>query len=108
MKANLVAVLALALVSCNQQPPARPETPTATQPPPFVLTDESRAKLASADAADGKTDHVIEKCVTCRLLMPGNPKYAVTAGDYQVRLCSPECKTAFEKDPGKALLALGN
>ena len=108
MKANLFALVALAVVSCNQQSPTRPEDSPATPPPPFVLSDQSRTKLAFADAADGKTDHVIEKCVTCRLHMPGNPKYSVAVGGYQVQLCSAECKSVFETDPGKVLRALGN
>jgi len=109
MKTKMLLVLCAALVGCNRQAPTHSESGPASPPsppPPLVLTDEIRARLAYADAADGKPDHIIKKCVTCRLHMPGNPKFASTVGDYQVQLCSAGCKAAFEKDPGKALVAL--
>lgn len=98
-------LVALSLSGCSQQetaPPASSEPPRAPAP----LTDEARAQLANADAADGKTDQVVSKCVTCRLQMNGKAAQAATIDGYTVHLCSAVCKKMFEKDPATALLAL--
>ena len=91
---------------CKQDKPQPEPTPAASPRAELQLTDELRARLADADAADGKTDHVIEKCVSCRLQMAGKPEFSSTVADYRVQLCSAGCKKAFERDPGKLLLAL--
>ena len=102
-----LVVLCVALTSCDRQTKPQPEPPPAASTRlELQLTDELRAHLAAADAADGKTDHVIEKCVSCKLQMAGKPEFATTVADYQVQLCSAGCKKAFEGDPGKMLLAL--
>ena len=103
----LLAIICVALTACDRQNKPQPE-PTPAAPPraELKLTDELRARLAAADAADGKTDHVIEKCVSCRLQMAGKPEFTSTAAGYRVQLCSAGCKRAFEGDPGKLLLAL--
>jgi hypothetical protein len=103
----LLAIICVALTACDQQTKTQPEPPAAnSRPPELKLTDELRARLAAADAADGKTDNVIEKCVSCKLQMAGKPEFASTVADYRVQLCSAGCKKAFEGDPGKLLLAL--
>ena len=103
---RLLCILAVAegmcLSACERQPSQPEQTTTA----PLVVTDDLRAKLAEADGADGQVDRVISKCVTCKLQMKGKPAHAATAADYTVHLCSAFCKTTFEKDPAKALLAL--
>jgi hypothetical protein len=98
----LVIIAGLCLSPCNQQS-ARQAEPSH---PALVLTDELKTRLASADAADGKVDHVIAKCVLCGLHMAGKPEFAVPVGDYSAQLCSEACQKAFAKDPAKALLAL--
>ena len=103
----LLAFLCVVLTACDRQTKPPPEPAPAASPlPGLQLTDELRARLAAADAADGKTDHVIEKCVSCRLQMAGKPEFTSTVADYRVQLCSAGCKKAFESDPGKLLLAL--
>jgi hypothetical protein len=103
----LLALICVALTACDRQPNPQPKpTPAASRPSELHLTDELRARLAAADAADGKTDHVIEKCVSCNLQMAGKPEFTATVADYRVQLCSAGCKRAFESDPGKLLLAL--
>jgi hypothetical protein len=103
----LLAIICVALTACGRQTkPQLEPTPAASRPSALHLTDELRARLAVADAADGKTDHVIEKCVSCRLQMAGKPDFTSTVADYRVQLCSAGCKKAFESDPGKQLLAL--
>ena len=106
-----VFLVALSLSACRpeqSQPTSPPPSPTATEAPaaPAPLTEEARAKLAQADAADGQVDHVVSKCVTCGLAMKGKVAYAATVEGYTFHLCSADCKRFFEKDPAKMLLAL--
>jgi len=97
----------LVIIGCAGLSACKPQAVQPPAPPAAVtVTDEIRSQLVFADTADGKTDHVIQKCVTCNLYMPGKPKFAVIIGEYRVQLCSTECKAAFEKDPTKALIAL--
>jgi len=103
----LLAIICVALTACERQTKPQPEPPsTAPRRVELQLTDELRARLAAADAADGKTDQLIEKCVSCKLQMAGKPEFTSTVADYRVQLCSAGCKRAFEGDPGKLLLAL--
>ncbi|MEI6783835.1 MAG: hypothetical protein WCQ21_23330 [Verrucomicrobiota bacterium] len=103
----LLASICVALTACDRETKPQPEPTTAASPRvELQLTDELRARLAAADAVDGKTDHVIEKCVSCKLQMGGTPEFTSTVADYRVQLCSAGCKKAFEGDPGKLLLAL--
>ena len=99
----VVALVALSLSACNQRatPPAK-ETPTSPAP----LTDEVRALLVQADAADGQVDRIVTKCITCGLGMNGKAAHAVTVEGYTVHLCAAACQTLFEKNPTAALLAL--
>jgi polysaccharide deacetylase 2 family uncharacterized protein YibQ len=64
------------------------------------------AVLAKADAADGKVDKLVSKCLTCMLGMGGQPENAVTFGKFTLHFCSKTCKEKFLKDPEKAVLAL--
>jgi len=73
---------------------------TAVEVPANVV-----AKLAKADALDGKTDHVVSKCGMCNLRMPGSDAHTTTVGDYELHFCSDHCKESFDKDPNKAVLA---
>ncbi len=98
-------LVVLSPAACRQeqsQPPPAREAPAAPAP----LTEEARAKLAQADAADGQADQVVSKCVACGLAMNGKAAHAATVEGYTVQLCSSDCKRFFEKDPGKILSAL--
>lgn len=77
-----------------------------TPAPPAAPSGEALAALHRADAADDKTDKVVEKCVTCKLHMIGKSEHTAHYGDYQLNFCSDYCKTVFENDPEKALLSL--
>lgn len=88
---------------CGCTPAGDGEAPAATRGQPSAA---ALAVLARADAADGTTDRVVAKCVTCRLGMSGSAEHAVTLGEYVVHLCSGECKAKFEGDPEAALLAV--
>jgi YHS domain-containing protein len=62
--------------------------------------------LAKADAADGKVDKIVSRCLTCMLGMEGRPENAATYGGFTLHFCSTSCKEAFLSDPEKAVLAL--
>jgi hypothetical protein len=64
------------------------------------------AALAKADAADGKVDKIVSRCLTCMLGMEGRPENAATYGEFTLHFCSKPCKEAFLNDPEKAALAL--
>jgi hypothetical protein len=64
------------------------------------------AALAKADAADGKVDKVVSKCLTCMLGMEGRSENAAAYGQFTLHFCSKSCKGAFLSDPEKAVLAL--
>ena len=106
-----IAVLMLAFAGCeggNKDAPSPSGDPAitaaASQPSAAGLT--VLANLAKADAADGATDKVVSKCLTCNLGMEGSPEHVAKLGDYQLHLCSDKCKAGFEAAPEKALLAL--
>jgi hypothetical protein len=71
-----------------------------------VASDEVLTRLAEADAADGTTDQVIRKCITCSLYMDGDAAYTATAHEYEVHLCSESCLDRFERDPDRAVLSM--
>jgi hypothetical protein len=97
----------LVIISCASLAACKPQAVQPPAPPAAVtVTDDLRTKLAFADTADGKTDHIVEKCVTCRLQMTGKSQFTVPVGDYSVHLCSADCQNRFAADPAKALLAL--
>jgi len=105
-------VASAALFACNKpseptqsQQPQQP-APPSPEPSAFVVTEELRAIWVAADTADGKEDHVVSKCITCKLGMNGNSSHAAKVGDYTAHLCSGGCKTAFEKNPAQAILAV--
>ena len=101
--------LLLAFAGCeggNKEPSPAADGPeiTVAAPLPSVA---GLAILAKADAADGATDKVVSKCLTCNLGMDGDSQHVAKMGAYQLHLCSAECKGKFEAAPEKALLSLG-
>ena len=64
------------------------------------------AKLADADKFDGTSDKVVSKCASCALGMDGKSEHALEVSGYTLHFCSEDCKTGFEKDTTKAILAL--
>jgi len=103
----LLSVIGTGLSACSHRAATKPPAESAPEPTRSpMLTDEIRARLSEADAADGKEDHVISKCVTCNLKMAGNPAFTSVVGNYRMQLCSAGCKALFERDRTKELLAL--
>lgn len=72
----------------------------------MAFTEEARAKLVAADAADGQTDQTVNQCVMCLLDMKGKPEHTATVEGYTLHFCSSHCKTSFDRDPVRSLLAL--
>lgn len=64
------------------------------------------AKLTEADKFDGTTDKVVSKCPSCALGKDGKSEQALEVAGYKLHFCSEDCKTGFEKDTTKAILAL--
>jgi YHS domain-containing protein len=56
--------------------------------------------------ADGVTDKVVSKCLGCALAMDGSSEHALETSGYTLHFCSAPCKTGFEEDTTKAILAL--
>lgn len=64
------------------------------------------ARLAQADAVDGKVDKVVSRCAGCALGMDGKSEHSFTTSGYVLQFCSAGCKSDFEKDPGKSVQAM--
>ncbi len=103
-----IAFLTLAVAGCEggnkeASPPSGDPASTTAAPQPSAA---GLAVLVKADAADGATDKVVSKCLTCNLGMDGSSDHIAKLGDYQLHLCSAECKAGFEKAPEKELLSV--
>jgi len=107
-------MLGAGVVGCDKQPAASSNTAAApadaAAPTPGHAPTANRetllAKLASADAFDGKTDKVVSKCAGCALGMDGSEKYAVQFEGYSLHLCNDACRKQFASDTVNAVLAM--
>lgn len=70
------------------------------------ISPEAEAILAKADLADGKEDHVVEKCASCNLAMDGKPEHALQVGEYEMHFCSDTCSRRFQKNTEALILGL--
>lgn len=76
-------------------------------PPPGPAAEaDVVAKLAKADALDGKTDKVVTKCGNCALGMDGKAEFTLKTHGYDMYFCSAGCKEAFEKETDKKIMAM--
>ncbi len=110
---GVIGCLAVALVltttpGCRKEKPVQKESAKeeAEVEKDTDKTAAVEAKLAEADALDGKTDKVVSKCAGCALGMDGKSEHALEVSGYTLHFCSEDCKTGFEKDTTKAILAL--
>ena len=103
-----VAVMLAATPGCRKEKPALKESAKKeVEAEKDVDTKAAvEAKLAEADEFDGKTDKVVSKCASCTLGMDGKSEHALEVSGYTLHFCSEDCKTGFEKDTTKAILAL--
>lgn len=91
-------LFAAALLSGCDSKKAEPQTPASKA--------DVVAKLAKADAVDGKVDKVVSKCAACDLGMDGSPAIVLKVHDYSLHFCSAGCKEGYESDPDKAIMAM--
>ena len=96
MRATVLILMAslIVLAACQK---AEVGQPASTREVAVQVSDGAR--LAAADAADGKTDHIVSRCATCRLGMDGVAQYSASYAGYEMHFCSAECKQTFEQDP---------
>ncbi len=95
---TVLGIAAAFVVGCDKKEEQTPTDPGSTE---AVV-----AKLAKADAVDGKTDKVISKCAACALSMDGSAEHALTLHEYKMHFCSAGCKTKFEKEGDKAIMSM--
>ena len=84
----LIALLTLAGCGGGDYDSAEAENPEAapdasSEPAAVAMIEvgpEGAAMLALADAADGTSDHVVERCSGCSLGMEGKAEHALQAG----------------------------
>lgn len=88
---------------CTKQAEAPAPAPTPSAPA-AAPSAETIAKLAKADAVDGKTDKVVSKCAGCALGMDGKAAHAAKLGEYTVHFCD-HC-AGKTKDVEKIVMAL--
>lgn len=98
--------VSLALVACtaktNPQETVKPAAPAAAAPNAAEIT----AKLAAADAKDGKVDKVVHKCAGCSLGMDGEEKWSLPVEGYTMHFCKQACFDRFKNDTAKEIGAL--
>ena len=106
------ALMLIAMPGCSQEEPAETKSAkkdigaTKVGAADAKVQAKVEAKLAKADSFDGKTDKVVSKCPSCALGMDGSNEHALKVSGYKLHFCSTACKTGFETDTVKAILAL--
>lgn len=105
-----VALMLAATPGCRKEKPAQKESAKEEVEVEKDVDADTKAaveaKLAEADEFDGKTDQIVSKCASCALGMDGKSEHALELSGYTLHFCSEDCKTGFEKDTTKAILAL--
>ena len=103
-----VAVMLAATPGCRKEKPPQKESAKEEGEAEKAIDTKAavEAKLAEADEFDGETDKVVSKCASCVLGKDGKSEHALEVSSYTLHFCSADCKTGFEKDTTKAILAL--
>ena len=98
----------VAVVGCGGGEQTAEAEVAAEEAAPAVAVEELtlEARLARADAADGQTDQVVQRCAACKLGMQGSADHAVQFGGYEWHFCSEGCAHEFEANPEEVVLAL--
>ena len=111
------AIVSTVLAGCSKEEPAKSSTeikPEAKAEQAQSDANESaaktqaavEAKLAEADALDGTTDKIIQRCASCALGMDGKSEHALELSGYTLYFCSGSCQEEFAKDLTKSILDL--
>ncbi len=103
-----VALVLVATQGCRKEKPAQKDSAKEEGEAEKAVDTKAavEAKLAQADEFDGETDKVVSKCASCALGKDGKSEHALEVSSYKLHFCSEDCKTDFEKDTTKAILAL--
>jgi hypothetical protein len=99
----------LLFAACGNEPaktPADPSGASAAEKKPAPPTPEVLARLAQADAVDGRTDKLVEKCAACALNMAGKPDKQLAVGEYKMHFCSDRCLDTYRADPNGQIMAM--
>ncbi len=106
----LLAAIAMSPSGCSKAEKAeKAEIAEKAEKPPEPAAQpnaEVVAKLAKADAFDGKVDKVVSKCANCALGMAGQEKHELEIEGYKMHFCGAGCLDHYKKEPAKTLLAL--
>jgi hypothetical protein len=96
-------LLGVTLNGCTSEAKTTPNTSnTKTAPDPKAV----EARLAVADAKDGKTDKVVTKCAGCNLSMDGKAEHKLDVHGYALHFCAASCKDKFAKDSDASVMAM--
>ena len=105
-----VVVMLTATPGCKKDEAAKDEPAkeavTAAKETEATAAGAVEAKLVAADSYDGTADKIISKCPSCNLMMDGKAEHTAEHAGYEIRFCTADCKTGFEKDIEKSLMAL--
>ena len=100
-----MTLLLTIVIACGGAEPAPAAAPTPSPKAPVAAAAEPAAPntalaeiLKTADAADGKEDHVVTKCAGCALAMDGDAEHSLSVDGYTLHLCSDSCKSHFSQD----------
>ncbi|MBX7151473.1 hypothetical protein K1X84_07520 [bacterium] len=96
---RIITIMSIALiyVACSNQP---------SQKQNEVADSATAALLVSADSTDGKQDHVIDKCLMCKLTCDGSDNYSSMYAGYTLKFCSNLDKMSFDQDPKQSVLSM--
>ncbi len=108
--AAVLLVVCSVSAGCESKESATPKAPAAKKPAaaqkPAAGATAVVAKLAAADALDGKVDKIVTRCGGCKLGMDGKAELAFETHGYKMLFCNPGCKKRFAEDTEKEVLAL--
>ena len=95
------SMVLIAVTGCRKEEPEQEQPMSEAE-----VKVQVEAMLAKADQVDGTTDKIVSKCPSCALGMDGKSEHALQVSGYTLHFCTEKCKTEFEKDTTKSILAL--
>ncbi len=102
-----VVLFFFASSGCEKSEPGKASSDAAAKSSDQTVgVEEVMAKLATADAIDGKVDKVISRCASCSLGMDGSEEHSLEAHGYTMHFCTAECKDQFAAGLDKEIMAM--